>query len=121
MTGLIKLYPGRCGQLMEPCTVHRYSHMGTQNTIWGTNFVCICLFYRLCQQHEKIEQERAKIRSHRYHKSQWFYKLQRTNHKLHKISLWGHYGVFLISRLPRFGFWWTMDVTSNNWFCIGNL
>ena len=25
--------------------------------IWQTNFVCICLFYRLCQQQEHIKQE----------------------------------------------------------------
>ena len=33
----------------------------------------------------------------------------------------GHFRVFLASPVPRFGFWWTMDMTAKISFFIGNL
>ena len=118
-TFFINLYPGRRGQLVEPRAVQRYSHTpGTRKMIRQTNFVFVCLFYRLCQQQEQIQQERTKILPQRHHKSQRLYKLQCRHHQFQTIYLQGHFRVFLASPLTRFGFGWTMDMTAKNRFCI---
>ena len=76
-TGVINLYLGSCGQLMDLGEVQKYSHTPwVRKTIRQTNFVCICLFYRLYQQQEQIQQEWVKIHPQRHHKYQRLYKFQ---------------------------------------------
>ena len=119
-TGLINLYPVRRGQLMEQRAVQRYSHtMGTQKTIRQTNFFCIYLFYKFCQQQEQIQQEREKIFPQMHHMYQKLYKFQWLNYQIQSISFRGHYRIFLASPLTMLGFWWTMDMTAKSSFFIG--
>ena len=61
-TGLVYMYPGSRGQFMGPQEVQKDSHtLRTLNTIQLTNYVYICLFYRLCQNQEQSYQKRIKI------------------------------------------------------------
>ena len=53
-TGLINLWPSSSGQLIDPRPFQQDIHTpGTQKTIWQTNFLKICLIYRLCQNQEQ--------------------------------------------------------------------
>ena len=62
-TGLSKLYPGSSCQLIDSQEVQNYIHtMGTRKMIRWTNFVYICLLYRLCKNQEKNQQNRTRIR-----------------------------------------------------------
>ena len=131
-TGLINLYPGSCGQLMEPQAVQRDIHtMVTRKMIRWTNFVYTCLFYRLCQHQDQNHQKQTLICPHMHHKFQPWIKGQ-VNHKwvrtcwksqpqCQPMLLRVHSRVPSASTLPRLRSWWWMDMTHNKHYCIGNL
>ena len=78
--GLINLWPGSCNQLMEIRAVQKYSHNPwARNTTPQTNFVYICLLYRLCKNQEQSHQKRTRIRLQVHQKFQWWYKRQVTH------------------------------------------
>ena len=131
-TGVINLYLGSCGQLMDLGEVQKYSHTPwVRKTIRQTNFVCICLFYRLFQKHEYSHQKRIIIHPQFYHKFQPWYKGQvphkgvqtwcKSQPQCQSMYLQVHSRAPLDSTLPRLRSWLSLDMTHKNQYRIVNL